>query len=70
MRLVLIVGMLVLPLVMSPYWQRVISYVCIYALLTLGFDFLAHFVGLVSLGGALFVGVGAGKGIAGVSEEF
>ena len=57
-RLVLIVGMLVLPLVMSPYWQRVISYVCIYALLTLGFDFLAHFVGLVSLGGALFVGVG------------
>lgn len=58
-RLALIVGMLVLPLVMpSMYWQRVISIVCIYALLSLGFDFLAHFVGLVSLGGALFVGVG------------
>lgn len=58
-RLVLIVGMLVLPLVMpSMYWQRVISIVCIYALLSLGFDFLAHFVGLVSLGGAMFVGVG------------
>jgi branched-chain amino acid transport system permease protein len=57
-RLALILGMLVLPLVMPPYWQRVISYVCIYALLSLGFDFLAHFVGLVSLGGALFVGVG------------
>ena len=30
----------------------------IYALLALGFDFLAHFVGLVSLGGAFFIGVG------------
>ena len=57
-RLALILGMFALPLVMPAYWQRVISYVCIYALLTLGFDFLAHFVGLVSLGGALFVGVG------------
>lgn len=58
-RLVLIVGMLVLPLVMPDmYWQRVISIVCIYALLALGFDFLAHFVGLVCLGGAFFIGVG------------
>ncbi|MFO7737724.1 MAG: branched-chain amino acid ABC transporter permease [Desulfatiglandaceae bacterium] len=58
-RLVLIVGMLLLPLVMpSMYWQRVISIVCIYALLALSFDLLAHFVGLVSLGGALFIGVG------------
>jgi branched-chain amino acid transport system permease protein len=58
-RLALILGMLALPLAMpSAYWQRVISYVCIYALLTLGFDFLAGFVGLVSLGGALFIGVG------------
>lgn len=58
-RLVLIVGLLILPMVMpSHYWQRVISYVCIYALLALGFDFLAHFVGLVSLGGAFFIGTG------------
>jgi len=57
-RLVLIVGMLILPLVMPLYWQRVISYVCIYALLTLSFDLLAHFVGLVSLGGAFFIGIG------------
>jgi len=57
-RLVLIVGMLLLPLIMPMYWQRVISYVCIYSLLALGFDFLAHFVGLVSLGGAFFIGVG------------
>ncbi len=58
-RLVLIIGMLILPFVMpSMYWQRVISIVCIYALLSLSFDFLAHFVGLVSLGGAFFIGTG------------
>lgn len=59
-RLVLIVGLLALPLVMpGMYWQRVISIVCIYALLALSFDFLAHYVGLVSLGGAFFVGTGS-----------
>ena len=58
-RLVLIGGILVLPMVMpSMYWQRVISIVCIYALLALSFDFLAHYVGLVSLGGAFFIGTG------------
>lgn len=58
-RLVLIVGMLILPLVMpGMYWQRVITITCIYALIALSFDFLAHFVGLVCLGGAFFVGTG------------
>lgn len=58
-RVVLIGGMLILPLVMpSMYWQRVISIVCIYALLALSFDLLAHYVGLVSLGGAFFIGTG------------
>ncbi|MBW2119540.1 MAG: branched-chain amino acid ABC transporter permease [Deltaproteobacteria bacterium] len=58
-RVMLIVGMLILPFVMpSVYWQRVISIVCIYALLAVSFDLLAHFVGLVSLGGAFFIGVG------------
>jgi len=58
-RLVLIAGLLLLPAVMpGMYWQRVISIVCIYALLALSFDFLSHYVGLVSLGGAFFVGVG------------
>jgi len=58
-RLLLIVGMLILPLVMpGMYWQRVITITCIYALLALSFDFLAHFVGLVCLGGAFFVGIG------------
>lgn len=58
-RLVLIAGILLLPFIMpSAYWQRVISVVCIYALLAMSFDLLAHYVGLVSLGGALFIGVG------------
>lgn len=58
-RMILIVGILVLPLaVPGMYWQRVISIVCIYALLALSFDLLAHYVGLVSLGGAFFIGTG------------
>ena len=58
-RIILIVGMLVLPLVVpSIYWQRVFTICCIYALLAISFDFLAHYVGLVSLGGAFFVGTG------------
>jgi branched-chain amino acid transport system permease protein len=58
-RLILIVGLLGLPMMIpGMYWKRVISIVCIYALLALAFDFLAHFVGLVSLGGAFFVGTG------------
>lgn len=58
-RLIFIVGFLILPIVMpSMYWKRVISIVCIYSLLAISFDFLAHFVGLVSLGGAFFIGVG------------
>ncbi len=58
-RAMLIFGLLLSPvLIPSLYWQRVITYVCIYSLLAIGFDFLAHFVGLVSLGGAFFIGVG------------
>jgi len=58
-RLLLIGGMLSLPLVLpGMYWPRVITITCIYALLALSFDFLAHFVGLVCLGGAFFVGTG------------
>lgn len=58
-RLVLIIGLLILPIVLpGMYWQRVVTITCIYAFLALSFDFLAHFVGLVSLGGAFFVGVG------------
>ena len=58
-RLVLIVGFFILPLVMpNMYWQRVLCSIAIFALLALSFDFLAHSVGLVCLGGAFFTGVG------------
>lgn len=60
-RLLLIGGLVLLPLMLSavPYWQKVLSIICIYSLLAISFDFLAHFVGLVSLGGALYIGIGA-----------
>jgi branched-chain amino acid transport system permease protein len=58
-RFILIAGLLALPLIMPGlYWQRVISIVCIYAMVAISFDFLAHYVGLVCLGGAFFIGVG------------
>jgi branched-chain amino acid transport system permease protein len=54
-----VLGMLILPLVApSMTWQRIMTFSCIFALLALSFDFLAHFVGIVCLGGAFFTGVG------------
>jgi branched-chain amino acid transport system permease protein len=58
-RGVLIFGLLLLPFLLDMYWQRVLCAAGIYALLALGFDFLAEFVGLVCLGGAFFIGAGA-----------
>jgi branched-chain amino acid transport system permease protein len=60
-RLLFIVGLATAPLLLHsfPYWQRVLSIVCVYALLAISFDFLANYVGLVSLGGGFYVGVGA-----------
>jgi len=57
-RALLIIGLLGLPLYLDLYWQRVLCAAGIYALLALGFDFLAEYVGLVCLGGALFIGSG------------
>jgi branched-chain amino acid transport system permease protein len=57
-RLALIIGLLIAPLVASMYWQRIICIMSIFGLLALLFDFLAHFVGLVCLGGAFFIGMG------------
>ena len=57
-RFVLIAGLLLLPLILGMYWQRVLCTAGIYALLALGFDFLAEYVGLVCLGGAFFIGSG------------
>jgi len=57
-RGVLILGLLLFPLILDMYWQRVFCSAGIYALLALGFDFLAEYVGLVCLGGSLFIGTG------------
>lgn len=57
-RATLILGIMLAPLLLGPYWQRVLCQTAAYALLALGFDFLAHYVGMVCLGGAFFVGVG------------
>jgi len=59
-RLALILGLLLLPVIVpNLYWQRVMSIAAVYGMLALSFDFLANYVGLVSLGGALFTGIGA-----------
>jgi branched-chain amino acid transport system permease protein len=58
-RVVLILGLLILPMIMpNMYWQKVVCLMGIFSLLAISFDFLSEFIGLISLGGALFVGVG------------
>jgi len=57
-RLVFIIGVLILPIVLSMYWGRVLCIVGVFALLALMFDFLTEHVGIICLGGALFVGAG------------
>lgn len=57
-RLFLIGGLLILPLVLDQYWQRVLCAAGVFAILALSFDFLAEYVGLVCLGGAMFIGFG------------
>jgi branched-chain amino acid transport system permease protein len=60
-RLIFILGLLAAPILLTPvpYWQKVLSIICIYSLLAISFDFLANYVGLVSLGGGFYIGVGA-----------
>ncbi len=69
-RMLLVCGLLLAPLILHffPYWQKVLLIVCIYALLSMAFDFLANYVGLVCLGGSFFVGVG-GYGAALLSKS-
>ena len=58
-RLFPALALIVVPaLLPTLYLKRIICIACVYALLTLGFDFLLSTVGLVSLGGALFFGCG------------
>jgi branched-chain amino acid transport system permease protein len=57
-RLVPIVGFIVLPLVLGIYWQRVLISVAVFALLAISWDLLGQ-SSMVSLGQALFFGMGA-----------
>jgi branched-chain amino acid transport system permease protein len=52
------VGFLVLPVVLGVYWQTVLLSVAVFALLAISWDILAQ-SGMVSLGQALFFGMGA-----------
>ncbi len=57
-RLIPVAAFIVLPLVLGPYWQRVLLSVAVFALLAISWDILAQ-TGMVSLGQALFFGMGA-----------
>ena len=57
-RLLPIVGFLILPLVLNMYWQKVLISTAVFALLAISWDMLAQ-SSMVSLGQALFFGMGA-----------
>ena len=57
-RLIPIIGCLVLPFFLSIYWQKVLLSVAVFALLAISWDILAQ-SSMVSLGQALFFGMGA-----------
>lgn len=53
-----IIGFVILPLVLSLYWQKVLLSVAVFSLLAISWDILAQ-SSMVSLGQALFFGMGA-----------
>jgi branched-chain amino acid transport system permease protein len=57
-RLIPIAVFLILPLVLGIYWQKVLLSVAVFALLAISWDILAQ-TGMISLGQALFFGMGA-----------
>jgi len=57
-RLLPVVGLIVLSLALSVYWQRVLLSVSVFALLAISWDIMAQ-TGMISLGQALFFGTGA-----------
>ena len=57
-RLIPISGFLILPLILGPYWQKVLLSVAVFALLAISWDILAQ-SGMISLGQSLFFGMGA-----------
>lgn len=66
-RVLPVLLLLLIGLVASPYWQRVIMQACMFGLLAISWDLLAS-VGMVSLGQALFFGIGAY--IAGILNHY
>jgi len=57
-RLLPVVVCLALPLLLGVYWQKVLLSVAVFALLAISWDILAQ-TGMISLGQALFFGLGA-----------
>ena len=57
-RLIPLVFFLLLPLVLSVYWQKVMLSVAVFGLLAISWDLMAQ-SGMISLGQALFFGMGA-----------
>jgi branched-chain amino acid transport system permease protein len=57
-RLLPVLACIILPLVLTPYWQKVLLSVAVFALLAISWDILAQ-TGMISLGQALFFGLGA-----------
>ncbi|MBI4963962.1 MAG: branched-chain amino acid ABC transporter permease [Desulfomonile tiedjei] len=53
-----VIALIILPLVLPVYWQKVLISTAVFALLAMSWDFLVS-AGMVSLGQALFFGVGA-----------
>lgn len=66
-RVLPVLILLIVALAAPPYWQRVIMQACLFGLLAISWDVLAS-VGMVSLGQALFFGVGAY--IAGILNHY
>ena len=66
-RLLPILACLILPLVLDAYWQKVLLSVAVFALLAISWDLLAQ-AGMISLGQALFFGMGAY--VAGVMNRY
>ncbi len=56
-RLIPTLGFLILPLILGPYWQKVLLSVAVFALLAISWDILAQ-SGMISLGQSLFFGMG------------
>jgi branched-chain amino acid transport system permease protein len=57
-RLIPVLGFLIMPLILDNYWQKVLLSVAAFALLAISWDILAQ-TGMISLGQALFFGLGA-----------